>query len=429
MYVSGGSASLAGDFEVTLPLSGTYTLVITSFSPTSGLMSFQVNDYSYFTTAFTIGDTVVGTIARPGERRFYTFSGTLGQRLIYDAVTNDAPSPNVISVSLVNPLGLTESFFGGRFINDQGPFTLQQSGTYTLVFDGYNSSIGTFAFRLLDVATQPALPVGLAVTNTLDAYPLQVYRYAGTNGQHLYFKGFSGNTGGSWRIFDPNNNQVNGGGGSLTSDFQVVLPVAGTYAVTITSFGTTSAAEIFQVSSFNNGEPLVINRAPVLNHIGPQVLGAGLPVTFTAQASDPDGNGLLFSLDPGSPGGAVINPSTGAFTWTPPITGLSSVTPITVRVTDNGNPILSAAETVLVEVIAGPTMMTVQRVGNVANVYYHSAPNKHYRLQYKNELIEPTWKVVGSDVMAVDLITIQPDPTIGTNDHRFYRVQALDPVQ
>src|SRR5262249_29179718 len=146
-------------------------------------------------------------------------------------------------------------------------------------------------------------------------------------------------------------------------------PANGTYALMLYSFGSTSAPEIFQVNPFNFGETPIINRAPVLSHIGPQVVAAGVPVAFTAQASDADANSLAFSLDPGSPAGAVINPGTGVFSWNPPITGLSSVTAITVRVTDNGNPSLSDAETVFIEVIAGPTMMTVQRVGSVANVY------------------------------------------------------------
>jgi len=73
-------------------------------------------------------------------------------------------------------------------------------------------------------------------------------------------------------------------------------------------------------------------------------------------------------------------------------------------------------------------MITVQRVGSVANVYFHSAPTKHYRMQYKTNVIDASWQRLGSDITAIDLITIQPDPTIGTNDHRFYRVQALDPL-
>jgi hypothetical protein len=229
-------------------------------------------------------------------------------------------------------------------------------------------------------------------------------------------------------MYDPSDLPVSGGSANLGGDFQVVLPATGTYAVTLSSYGTTSAPEIFQVNPFNFGETPTINRGPVLNHIGAQVLAAGLTVVFTAQASDADGNSLSFSLDAGSPAGAVINPSTGVFNWNPPITGLSSVTPITVRVTDNGNPSLSDAETVSIEVIAGPAMITVHRVGSVASVYFHSAPGKHYRLQYKNEMSDPAWQTLGSDITAIDLITIQPDATIGVRDHRFYRVQALDPL-
>jgi hypothetical protein len=97
-------------------------------------------------------------------------------------------------------------------------------------------------------------------------------------------------------------------------------------------------------------------------------------------------------------------------------------------VTDNGNPSLSDAETISIEVIAGPSMITAHRVGSVANVYFHSAPGKHYRLQYKDELSDSAWQTVGSDITAIDVITIQPDATIGVRDHRFYRVQALDPL-
>jgi len=73
-------------------------------------------------------------------------------------------------------------------------------------------------------------------------------------------------------------------------------------------------------------------------------------------------------------------------------------------------------------------MITVKRVGDVANVYWHSAPTKHFRLQYKNQITDAAWLALGSALTATDLITIQPDATIGTNSHRFYRIQALDPL-
>ena len=45
----------------------------------------------------------------------------------------------------------------------------------------------------------------------------------------------------------------------------------------------------------------------------------GTSLTFTASATDPDipAQSLIFSLDPGAPAGASINPGSGVFKWTP----------------------------------------------------------------------------------------------------------------
>ncbi|HLH56555.1 MAG TPA: cadherin repeat domain-containing protein [Verrucomicrobiae bacterium] len=418
-------ANLSGDIEATLPISGTYVLVLTSAGPPASPENFIVNDFAYFTNSYTIGTQVFDAIQRPGERRYYTFNGSIGQRLVYNALTNDPPSPNVITVQLLNPQGQVENAMGGRFSTSTGPFALQQTGLYTVLIDGYGAGVGAFAFQLLDVSAQPALPVGVAVTNTLGVYPLELYQLAGQPGQNFYFKGFLSNPSGNWTLYDPNNAYVVGSG--LTSDFQVTLPLAGTYVLRLGSYAAAAQQVVFAVNSFNAGEPLAINRAPDLQFITNQVAGVGVLVSFTARATDPNNNSLLFSLDPGSPAGAAIDPVSGLFTWNPPVTGLSSVTPVTVRVTNNGNPPLSAAQTLTIEVIAGPTMITVQRLGAVANVSWHSAPTKHYRLQYKNNLSDASWQPVGSDVTATDVVTIQAD-NIGTNSWRFYRVQALDPL-
>jgi PKD repeat protein len=86
-----------------------------------------------------------------------------------------------------------------------------------------------------------------------------------------------------------------------------------------------------------------VNTAPVLAPIGNKTGTVGVPVTFTATATDSDipANTLMFSLDAGAPPGATINASSGAFSWTP--TGYGTF-PITVRVTDNGAPPLSDFE-------------------------------------------------------------------------------------
>src|SRR5262249_42566697 len=159
---------------------------------------------------------------------------------------------------------------------------------------------------------------------------------------------------------------------------EVKLPLDGMYELVLTSSSAVAGTNVFQVNPFNYGEAISVNRAPMLSHIGNQATGEGQPLLFTAQASDPDNNALTFSLDPGAPAGAPINPTTGAFSWTAATTGFSRVTNLTVRVTDNGIPSLSAAETISIAVIAGPVMITVQRTATTATVFWRAAPGKHY---------------------------------------------------
>jgi hypothetical protein len=425
--VSGSGVNLWGDFEVTSPMNGTYALVLYNYSTTAGTEIFHVNDFAYFTNSYTVGTTVVDSINRSGERRAYTFTGTVGQQLIYDALTNDPPAPNFISTALLNPQGVDEGQISGRSSFDRGPFSLHQTGVYTLVMDGNGSGVGTFSFRLLDVSKQLDLPLNALVTNTLGVYPAIVYKYTGAAGQQLYFRGQPGNPNGYWTLYDPNNSAVYGGSASLWADFQVTLPFDGLYTLVLDNNGTAVGTNIFEVNPFNFGESLQVNRAPVLTLIPDQITGEGAPLRFTAQASDPDGDALSFSLDPGGPVGASINSATGLFSWSPPPTGFSFMTNVTIRVSDNGTPSLSAAQTVFISVIAGPVMITVQKTATSATVFWRSAPGKHYQLSYKNSLEDPTWAPIGSVVAATAFVTSQVDSTLGNNQTRYYRVQLLDP--
>jgi uncharacterized repeat protein (TIGR03803 family) len=92
-----------------------------------------------------------------------------------------------------------------------------------------------------------------------------------------------------------------------------------------------------------------VNDAPVLAAIGSKSIAKGQALTFTALATDPDaGQTKTFSLV-SPPAGATIGATTGAFSWTPTATGTFSVT---VKVTDNGSPVLSDTETITVTVTA-----------------------------------------------------------------------------
>ncbi len=123
----------------------------------------------------------------------------------------------------------------------------------------------------------------------------------------------------------------------------------GSYTVTIevtTEDGVVSAVT-FEV---NVGE---VNAAPVLAPIGDQQVAANTELTFTAVATDEDvpANTLTYSLDPDAIAlGMTIDPVTGVFNWTPHESYDPGVYPVTITVTDDGNPALSASETISVQV-------------------------------------------------------------------------------
>ena len=99
--------------------------------------------------------------------------------------------------------------------------------------------------------------------------------------------------------------------------------------------------------------------------IGDRTVDEGSSLAFTVKASDTDlpAQSLTFSLDPGAPDGASIDPGTGGFTWTPTEAQSPGAYPITVRVTDHGEPPLSDALsfTVTVNEVNDPPVLELDR--------------------------------------------------------------------
>lgn len=81
-----------------------------------------------------------------------------------------------------------------------------------------------------------------------------------------------------------------------------------------------------------------VNDAPVLAAVSNSVVLLGNSLVFTASAKDVDlpADTLTFSLVGTVPGGASINPSTGAFSWTPTAAQAGQIYNLTIRVTDAG---------------------------------------------------------------------------------------------
>lgn len=158
--------------------------------------------------------------------------------------------------------------------------------------------------------------------------------------------------------FDGNASDSNVPAQTLTFSLQGTVPSGVTFDSTTGVFSWTPAENqdggpyTFKVRVTDNGVPpmfteqtvtltvLEANAAPILDPIGNQTVIIGDPLTFPATGSDSDlvggvPNALAFSLEGTVPAGASIDPSTGAFSWTPVI-GQDGEHLITIRVTDDG---------------------------------------------------------------------------------------------
>ena len=139
---------------------------------------------------------------------------------------------------------------------------------------------------------------------------------------------------------------------------------AGTYNVTISATdGSLSDSETVAITVTNT------NRAPVLSAIGSQTVAENSALTFTASATDADGDTLTYSAS-GLPTGATFNVTTRVFSWTPGYSTAGTYN-VTIIVTDGS---LSDSETVAITVTnknllpvanAGPDQIVVGNEGDV----------------------------------------------------------------
>lgn len=106
----------------------------------------------------------------------------------------------------------------------------------------------------------------------------------------------------------------------------------------------------------------VVNGLPTVNPIADPVVDELMPMTFTATASDPEGQILTFSLQ-NTPYGASINSTTGVFTWTPTEEQGPGVYSINVMVSDG---YLMSSESVMI--IVNDVGSNVDGPGNTKNV-------------------------------------------------------------
>ena len=132
-----------------------------------------------------------------------------------------------------------------------------------------------------------------------------------------------------------------------------------TFVVTDDGDPALSAQETITITVTNT------NKAPVLSPIGNKSTAEETALTFTVSASDDDlpAQTLTYSMT-GAPTGATLDGSTGAFSWTPTEAQSPSETQVTFVVTDDGDPALSAQETITITVTNTNKAPVLSPIGN-----------------------------------------------------------------
>ena len=172
----------------------------------------------------------------------------------------------------------------------------------------------------------------------------------------------------------------------------------------------------------------VTNTPPIIAAIPDSTIFDGQLLVFTASATDTDvpPQHLTFSLESGAPANAAINPNTGLFSWRPSSAQAPSTISITVRVTDDGTPPLSAAATFIVRVVSRPQILSVlPKPSGGCSFTFGTVPNKSYRVDFKDSLSDSEWLALTPGTVATgESLTITDSS--GGQPERYYRVVVLE---
>jgi hypothetical protein len=97
-----------------------------------------------------------------------------------------------------------------------------------------------------------------------------------------------------------------------------------------------------------------VNRPPSLDPIGDRSVNEGAALSIVITANDPDGDSLSFAADSLPDGATLVDNGDGTarFDWQPS-SGQAGAYPVSITVTDNGVPNLSATEAITISVEPG----------------------------------------------------------------------------
>lgn len=260
--------NLRTDLATVLPDDGTYWLIVENEGNEPINHGFQIVTPETTVTSLNVGEVVSNTLEEAGETNIYQFEGQAGQGIWFDGIFAGALfGPDI---KLLSPDG--QRLLSAETDDNEWIITLPTSGTYSLVVGG-NDDIGGYSFQILTTDEAPTIAAGEIVSTNLIAGTPTIHAIEGQAGQRLQFDAIDvdGALRGTWEVFNPDNTLL-ATGSQLESDFDVVLPVDGTYHVALRSQSdrtdytfqiTTEANEVVAPTGFGaiNSNTLAANES------------------------------------------------------------------------------------------------------------------------------------------------------------------------
>jgi hypothetical protein len=212
--------SLMRDLEFYLPSDGEYILTLKGQEAFSTVINyaFEIVAPEEITAPLTLGsnsaaNSISGRISRPGEEDFFTFEGSIGQRVYLDRL--NPIDTGAITFRLYSP---SENLVFGpqNFVSghEVPPITLTEEGIYRVRIDGTGDSIGDYSFSLRDLALASTVNLDQTYSNILEpGEASHLYQFTASANQRLFidFQDDSGtvyNDRAKWVLYDAGNQVV-----------------------------------------------------------------------------------------------------------------------------------------------------------------------------------------------------------------------------
>ena len=262
-----GSDGAFGGINPVLSLpAGTYVLTVSSAGSTTGAYSFRLSDL-VSAAAMSPGTPINDTLSAVASTKFYQFNASAGQSFYLAHLSNSGGSFSD-DYRLVDPYGNT--IVNPLIGSDGGRVTLNATGTYTLLVEGYigDSTATTYSLNVAPIAdTTQTLSLGSLVNGNL-AGPGQLdhYTFNLAGNANLYFDALTNNGGLQWTLTGPNGTPVSNRAFTSTDGrFLAVSPVAslpaGAYTLTVSGSGQTAGAYSFRLSNLTTATAITPGTA------------------------------------------------------------------------------------------------------------------------------------------------------------------------